>query len=157
MKPKRIPVSGFPDVVLHAEEAAVKRHSQFTAGKTGDIVAAGTVVAEFISQESVERVRALLNGQPAELLSVHALEVDGVNEIPVALARELGRRLELPVSTSVVQSNAVGHTGADGFHRLANQARHSGQLDRLRFLRRSRGSGRHGLDRKTILRKAVPR
>jgi len=122
MHPKRIPLSDFPDVVLHAEESSTKRHPQFAAAKTGDIVAAGTVVAEFIDSECVERLRALLDDQRAELLPVHALEVGGVNEIPVALARELGRRLGIPVNTSVVQSNAVGHTGADGFHRLANQA-----------------------------------
>jgi hypothetical protein len=99
-----------------------KRYPQFAAAKAGDIVAAGTVVAEFINSESVGHLRVLLGDRPAELLPVHALEVDGVNEIPVALARELGRRLGIPVNTSVVQLNAVGHTGADGFHRLANQA-----------------------------------
>jgi hypothetical protein len=122
MYPKRIPLSGFPDVVLHAEESSAKRYPQFAAAKAGDIVAAGTVVAEFINSESVGHLRVLLGDRPAELLPVHALEVDGVNEIPVALARELGRRLGIPVNTSVVQLNAVGHTGADGFHRLANQA-----------------------------------
>lgn len=122
MHPKRIPLGGFPDVVLHAEELSAKRHPQFAAAKTGNIVAAGAVVAEFINSESIERLRALLGDQAAELLPVHALEVGGVNEIPVALARELGRRLGMAINTSVVQSNAVGHTGADGFHRLANQA-----------------------------------
>ena len=34
----------------------------------------------------------------------------------------LGHRLDLPVNDSIVQSNSVGHTGASGFHRLANQA-----------------------------------
>jgi hypothetical protein len=83
MHPKRIPLSGFPDVVLHAEESATKRHPHFAAAKTGDIVAAGTVVAEFMDSESVERLRVLLDDQPAELLPVHALEIGGVNEIPV--------------------------------------------------------------------------
>lgn len=175
MHPKRIPLSGFPDVVLHAEESSTKRHPQFAAAKAGDIVAAGTVVAEFIDSESVERLRVLLNDQPAELLPVHALEIGGVNEIPVALARELGRRLGMPVNTSVVQSNAVGHTGADGFHRLANQALFEGTVtpgaryvvvddfvgqggtlaNLIGFVfRGSSGCRRHSLDRKSILRKA---
>jgi hypothetical protein len=130
MKPTRVPLSRFPDVVLHAEEAAAKRHPLFAAAKTGDILAAGIVVAGLINPESVERLRALLDGRHVELLPIHALEIGGVNEIPAALARELGRRLELPISTSVVQSNAVGHTGADGFHRLANQALFEGAVTR---------------------------
>jgi hypothetical protein len=103
---------------------------QCAAAKTGDIVAAGTVVAVFINPDAVERLRTLVDRQPAVLLPVHALEVGGVNEIPIVLARELGRRLGLPVSTSVVQSNAVGHTCADGFHRLANQALFEGVVAR---------------------------
>jgi hypoxanthine-guanine phosphoribosyltransferase len=130
MTPQRIPLRDFPDVVLHAEEASVKHHPEFAAAKAGDIVAAGAVVAEFINPDAVERLRTVVDRQRAVLLPVHALEVGGVNEIPVALARELGRRLGLPVSTSVVQSNAVGHTGADGFHRLANQALFEGVVTR---------------------------
>jgi hypothetical protein len=59
MNPTRVPLSGFPDVVLHAEEGRVKRHPSFAAAKTGDIVAAGSVVAEYMNLESVERLRAL--------------------------------------------------------------------------------------------------
>jgi hypothetical protein len=56
------------------------------------------------------------------LVPIHALESEGVNEIPMALAEELSRRLELPVHDAIVQLNSVGHTGADGFTRLANLA-----------------------------------
>ena len=56
------------------------------------------------------------------LVPIHALESEGVNEIPMALAEELSRRLEMPVHDAIVQLNSVGHTGADGFTRLANLA-----------------------------------
>src|SRR5690606_7086460 len=75
-----------------------------------------------INPGSVERLRALLGDQPAELLPVHALEVGGVNEIPSCASEGAQPAAGCPINTSVVQSNAVGHTGADGFHRLANQA-----------------------------------
>lgn len=38
--------------------------------------------------------------------------------------------LGLPVTGSVVQSNTVGHTGASGFQRLANQALFVGEVER---------------------------
>jgi hypothetical protein len=34
-KPFRVPLFAFPDVVLHADELVVKRHSQYSAAKTG--------------------------------------------------------------------------------------------------------------------------
>ncbi len=112
----------FPDVVLHAEESAVKRHSKFQAAKAGDIVAAGVLAAEFVKRERVEFLRSMLEGRSAELVPIHALESEGVNEIPAALAKVLSRQLAMPINDSIVQSNSVGHTGASGFHRLANQA-----------------------------------
>jgi hypothetical protein len=36
----------------------------------------------------------------------------------------------LPITESVVQSNTVGHTGASGFQRLANQASFAGEVER---------------------------
>jgi adenine/guanine phosphoribosyltransferase-like PRPP-binding protein len=46
------------------------------------------------------------------------------------LARLLSEWLGLPITGSVVQSNTVGHTGASGFQRLANQALFEGELER---------------------------
>jgi hypothetical protein len=122
MKPSRISLFDFPDVVLHAEELDVKRHPQYQAAKAGDIAAAGVLVADLTNQESVERLRTMVGKSAVELVPIHALESAGVNEIPAALARLLSGQLNLPVNNSIVQTNSVGHTGASGFHRLANQA-----------------------------------
>lgn len=122
MRPPRTSLHGFPDVVLHADEFAVKRHPQFAAAKAGDILAAELLVADMASPDCVPRLQTLLGGRPTELVSVHALETEGVNEIPAALAKLLSGWLGMPSNESVVQSNTVGHTGASGYHRLANQA-----------------------------------
>ena len=62
------------------------------------------------------------------MLPIHALESEGVNEIPAALAKCLSARLDVPVNGSIVQINTVGHTGADGYHRMANQALFDGDV-----------------------------
>ena len=104
MKPFRVPLYDFPDVALHADETAVKRHPQYSAAKTGDADAAEVLVAHLASRSCVPNVAALLRGQAVRLLPVHALESEGVNEIPVALADLLSQWLGLPVTDSVVQS-----------------------------------------------------
>lgn len=64
----------------------------------------------------------MLNGKRVELVAIHALESEGVNEIPAALAKLAAQQLRLAINDSIVQANSVGHTGASGFHRLAHQA-----------------------------------
>lgn len=128
MRPPRFPLFGFPDVVLHADESAVKRHPQYQAGKTGDLRAADVLITALASREAVQQVSTLLAGRSAELVPIHALESRGVNEIPASLANEISRLLGLKVSRNIVQLNSVGHTGAGGFERLANQALFFGSI-----------------------------
>ena len=45
------------------------------------------------------------------------------------MADELGRRMAVKVDSSIVQTNFVGHTGADGFKRLSAQAAFDGTVD----------------------------
>jgi phosphoribosyl transferase-like protein len=130
MRPFRVPLFDFPDVILHADELDVKRHAQYQAAKAGDIQAAGVLVADLVELESegIERLRGLIAARAVQLVPIHALESTGVNEIPAALARRLSVQLQLTVNNSVVQTNSVGHTGADGYHRLANQALFEGTV-----------------------------
>ncbi|HVR80721.1 MAG TPA: hypothetical protein VHF02_01305 [Luteimonas sp.] len=128
LKPPRSPWDGFPDVLIHAGESAVKQHSAYRAAKSGDDLAARELVRETISSDKVQALAKMLTGRTPVLVSAHAFEQEGVNAIPEALADELGRRLGWAVDPHVVQSNIVAHTGADGFSRLARQARFDGPV-----------------------------
>lgn len=130
MRPARVPMYDFPDIVLHADELAVKKHSQYAAAKAGDADAAEVLVNSLANRSGLLELVSLLQGRDVQLLPVHALESEGVNEIPAALAEVLSEWLGLPIADSVVQSNTVGHTGASGFHRLANQACFAGEVER---------------------------
>lgn len=128
MRPSRTMLRNFPDVVLHAEELAVKRHPDYAGAKSGDALAARRLVRELYSGAAQQRLTELCGSRAVELVAVHALEAEGVNEIPVALARELERKLGLRTNDSIVQTNSVGHTGASGFQRLAHQALFAGDV-----------------------------
>lgn len=128
MKPPRIPLYGFPDVVLHAPESTAKGHPEYQAAKGGDLRAAALLTSQLVSSVAMEQIGAILGGHAVELVPIHALESEGVNEIPAALATLLSSVLGVPVNRSIVQLNSVGHTGADGFKRLANQALFSGTV-----------------------------
>ena len=134
MKVPRIALAGFPDVIMHATESAVKNHPHYRAAKAGDIKAAEKLVADVIDDEAVGRIKALLRDDTYQLIPIHALEAEGVNEIPAALAKRLAQDLNVRVNDEIVQINTVGHTGSDGFHRLANQAAFTGNIAPGRYL-----------------------
>ena len=118
----------FPPVAIHADESRVKQHPAYPAAKSGDADAALLLVQDTLALSAVESLRGLLGTARPVLVSAHALEQVGVNAIPEALADELGQLLDLPVDSSVVQTNVVSHTGADGFSRLARQAAFAGDI-----------------------------
>jgi predicted amidophosphoribosyltransferase len=108
----------------------VKKRPQYAAAKAGDADAAELLVEHFANRGRLPELADLVRGRDVRLLPVHALESEGVNEIPAALAELLSEWLGLRVTESVVQSNTVGHTGASGFQRLANQAFFAGEVER---------------------------
>ena len=127
-KPVRTPWNEFPDVIIHSPELAVKKHEVYEEAKAGDSDAAFQLVQETISLDAVEKVIDLAGGRSPLLASAHAFEKTGVNAIPEALADELGERTGFPVDGSIIQINVVGHTGANGFSRLARQALFDGDV-----------------------------
>ncbi|MEQ1564030.1 MAG: phosphoribosyltransferase [Myxococcota bacterium] len=129
VKPTRAPWGSLPDVVIEAAIPPVKGHPDYAAAKAGDADAAVRLVAATFDQTTVAVLGSWAGQRPVILLPVHALEETGVNAIPLAFAEELGRRLGWPVSTGVVQTNVVGHTGASGYARLARQALFEGEVE----------------------------
>ena len=122
----------FPDAVLLADETRTKRHPEYAAAKSGDDAAARRLVGSLVEESGIADVHKLVGsgetGMPA-FVCAHAYEHEGVNAIPVALSEWLSTRLDVPFIADVVQSNVVAHTGADGYGRLARQARFEGEVD----------------------------
>lgn len=131
-KPPRTDWHNFPDVLIHAEERAVKKHPDYPAAKAGDIGAAKRLVEASLSEQIVATADRALAGSNALIASVHAHEADGINRIPAVLAEVLGERLGLRAEESVVQINRSGHTGAGGYHRLAHPALFDGEVEKGR-------------------------
>ena len=131
--PPRTAWRGFPDAVLLADETRTRRHPEYAAAKAGDAVAAAKLVDALVDEAGVTAVRTLIDaaseGPAPVLVSAHAYEREGFNAIPAALARLLSEGLGVAQDTNIVQTNVVGHTGADGYGRLARQARFEGDVD----------------------------
>lgn len=131
--PPRKPWGAFPDAVILASEPVVKRHPEYKKAKSGDASAAARLVEELIDRNGSAALRSLISKASGpcepEFVCVQALEDDGINAIPAALAEILGTQLDISVKTGVVQTNIVAHTGASGYGRLARQARFEGRID----------------------------
>ncbi len=130
-QPPRVPWRDFPDAVLLAPERETKAHSEYAAAKSGSAAAAARLVDALVDEAGLAKVRLLFDGreggQPL-LVSAHAYEREGFNAIPAALAQLISERFAIPFDTDIVQTNIVGHTGADGYGRLGRQAAFDGKV-----------------------------
>lgn len=106
----------------------MKQHPDYRAAKAGDAQSAFSLVKAMIAEHAVVTIRQIVGASEVVLASAHAVEREGVNAIPEALAVELGARLGLPVDEGLVQINIVGHTGATGYARLARPAAFDGDV-----------------------------
>jgi len=121
--------SGFPDVVVHSALRARNTHPSYAPAKSGDAFAAHALVEALLSREETERLAHLLAGRQPILLPITADEVAGFNAIPDAMAQVLALRLGLNGGAGQInQANKVGHTKADGWHRLVTPAAFSGDV-----------------------------
>lgn len=127
-KPPRTHWGGFPDVLIHATETAVKQHPNYKAAKSGDGLSAVALVNDTMSDACNKQLLTMLRRHAPTLVSAHAYERDGVNAIPEAFAVELSKSLGWPADLNITQVNVVSHTGADGFSRLARQAEFAGSV-----------------------------
>lgn len=107
----------------------MKSHPRYAEGKAGDSDSAYQLVKDCLSLEVIDSIQAIFAAHRLVIASAHSIERDGVNAIPEVLADFLGIHLGWQVDSSIVQSNIVAHTGADGFSRLARQARFEGNVE----------------------------
>jgi len=124
----RYPWNTFPPVWIHNHESAVKQHRAYRSAKSGEPSSAYILVKSLLNPMVVEQLAKTFDKQKPILVSAHAVETMGVNAIPEALADVLAQRLGWTADSGIIQINIVGHTGADGFSRLARQAVFDGKV-----------------------------
>lgn len=116
----RVEWGAFPAVVVHSTIAKLKAHPAYAAAKAGDAFAALALVRGIVKPDKVpERVDYVV--------PVVQVDVGKFNAIPVAMARALARANGARIWLETVQTNAVGHTGASGLHRLLHQPEFGGE------------------------------
>ncbi|WML88565.1 phosphoribosyltransferase [Thiothrix subterranea] len=125
---KRYPWDNFPPIWIHANESSVKQHPAYRAAKSGDPDAAYQLVNAQLNSTTIGQLATRFATHKPVLVSAHAVEGSGVNAIPEALADMLAQQLDWMADTAIIQTNIVGHTGADGFSRLARQAAFDGDI-----------------------------
>ena len=128
--PRSLWPADFPDVIIHGDVRARNAHPSYALAKSGNADAAKVLAEEMLSVKGTERLAQLSAGRSPILLPVTAEEVAGFNAIPDAMAHVLGLRLGLTVSTgAILQLSKVGHTKADGWHRLVTPAEFTGEVE----------------------------
>ena len=127
-QPLRYEWGAFPSVWIHAGETKVKQHPAYNAAKAGDPDAAYWLVTETLAPDIVEQLAVAFASMNPILASAHAVERAGINAIPETLADIIAKQLDWRADAGIVQTNIVAHTGADGFSRLARQAKFGGDV-----------------------------
>src|ERR1700740_1566655 len=83
----------FPDVVVPMALKARNQHPAYPAGKSGDVAAAYAFVTGVVTE------KASAASRPRPLLApVAALEAEGFNAIPDAMAQLFAENLRLPMA-----------------------------------------------------------
>lgn len=117
----------FPEVFIHAPLEARDQHPDYAPAKAGDLMAAQRLVESLLCNQTLEELAAFIADKPVFLAGISALETTGYNAIPDAMASEISFRLNWPVEEGEIrQSNKVGHTRADPWHRFVTQAEFAG-------------------------------
>ncbi len=118
----------FPPVWIHSHESGVKKHPSYHPAKSGFPDAAFHLITDTVSEMAVRQLKETFQHYNPILVSAHAIEGTGVNSIPEALADMLAEHPGWQADSRIVQTNIVGHTGADGFSRPARQAEFDGPV-----------------------------
>lgn len=124
--PRRAWPVDFPAVTVLADEKRRDAHASFAAAKAGDEAAAARLVDELMPTPPLLRLSQAMGD--VVLLPVHAVEKDGINRVPSAMAARIAKVTGLPVENGVIQTNIAAHTRTDGFTRLARPVKFAGTI-----------------------------
>ncbi|HSK38682.1 MAG TPA: hypothetical protein VK943_02835, partial [Arenibaculum sp.] len=131
IRPLRTPWKGpFPQVAIHTTVDIRDAHPAYADAKSGNADAATALVEALFLPAAVSRIGSVVAGRNPMIVPASAIERQGFNAIPDAMALALADILSLSVDTnSINQINIVSHTRATGWHRLAHPAVFDGPVE----------------------------
>ncbi len=111
------------DAIIHGGIDDVKSHVNYEKAKAGSYTDAVLLSASFLNASDITK-----RYDSPILLPIIAEEKQGKNAIPLGMAKVLQKATGCQVSNAIVQNNKAGHTGANGWHRIANHATFEGSI-----------------------------
>ncbi|OOF55778.1 recombinase [Rodentibacter genomosp. 2] len=108
----------FPDTIIDRKLGEATSHPLYLSAKSGNVKDAYALAKDLVTDEAIEKLKAIVNGREAIIVPVHAEEAVGRNMIPLATATVIAKKLGLDVDLSIVQATKVSRTAGDGWHRL---------------------------------------
>lgn len=108
----------FPDTIIDRKLGDATSHPLYLSAKSGNVKDAYALAKDLVTDEAIEKLKAIVNGREAIIVPVHAEEAVGRNMIPLATATVIAKKLGLDVDLSIVQATKVSRTAGDGWHRL---------------------------------------
>lgn len=121
----------FPEVIGQMDIKKLRSYEGYQEGKSGSKEAAQNVVDAALKDGGIDvkPLQELAKRHPGAILTpVHAEEADGKNQLPFSYAHVLSIATGLPMTTNIIQSNKVGHTGANALTRFINRATFEGDI-----------------------------
>ncbi len=119
----------FPNVLTHCTVKQRDQHPAYKKAKTGDHKAAIELAKDLLDNTVLEKLKTLTAKQNPVLIPVGAIEREGYNAIPPAMAAEIGSRLSMVVDVSnFYQTNRVEHTRAPTWQRIVTPPLFKGKV-----------------------------
>lgn len=118
----------FPDTIIDRKLGEATSYPLYERAKSGCVGEAYNLAKDLVSDDAISKLEKMIQGKDVILVPVHAEESAGRNMIPIAVATVIGKRLNVPVDLSIVQSTKVSRTGSDGWHRLIYTPKFSGDV-----------------------------
>lgn len=115
----------FPRVFIHTNVKTLRAHPRYKEAKSGDVEAAFQVVRSLAKPHRLAELRGRFPG--AIVVSVHAEEMAGRNQIPLALAEAIADD-DLEVDVEIVQRNRTFHTDASAATRFLERPEFDGEV-----------------------------
>lgn len=111
LHPAGVPWDNFPPVIRHENRKNLPKGFDEPVAKKGDDTATLPCAPGLVTAQTVDSIRHLIRNKPATIMPVLAKEEAANNQISVAMADVLVKRLGLGVDDDPLQAANVGCTG----------------------------------------------